>query len=542
MAETRNIRFGRTRTTFFRSDDTLALKPQAGADGRVSTPVGDILASVAPDAVQEKIGDYQIVESDAAQAAIQQESGRSGVPAERPVNVYHTSDDKVPFVPEGTLFLAFNDGVSSDDIQRILTRHELSIREGAREGFVTVETPQFERDAVEVAADLQGEDAIALAEPDLTTPRDLLNVVPDDALLAKQWHLRNTGPSFGYKAGADARVVDAWNRLGNLGSSDPILAVIDDGFQLSHPDLPDRAEHPFDFIRQSTDVHPEPNLENQLAGDWHGTACAGVALARAGHGKVVGAAPNARLMPLRMTRDLSAVQVEQWMRYATDKGAWIISCSWRAKPKIYPLPERIYQAISRAATKGRSNLGSVVVFAAGNSNGVDINEPGVSVNGYAIHPDVLAVAASNSMDQKAAYSDIGKDIAVCAPSGGVWDITTTDVSGEYTDANGATQQMGYVSGAYSDRFTGTSSACPLVAGVCALVMGANPDLTAADVREIIRATARKIGDPADYVDGHSRAFGHGCVDADTAVARAVELKTDPNLLIALRADAAARVA
>ena len=119
-------------------------------------------------------------------------------------------------------------------------------------------------------------------------------------------------------------------------------------------------------------------------------------------GEIVGAAPNARLMPVRMTDHLSPLQVERWFDYVTAKGAWVVSCSWSAEAAVYPLPERIAQAIHRCATEGRGGKGCVVVFAAGN-NGKDVNDPPRSLNGLATHPDVLAVAASTSLDKRASY-------------------------------------------------------------------------------------------------------------------------------------------
>jgi hypothetical protein len=68
-------------------------------------------------------------------------------------------------------------------------------------------------------------------------------------------------------------------------------------------------------------------------------------------------------------------------------------------------------------------------------------------------------------------------------------------------------------------FGGTLSACPLVAGICALVLTANPPLTAEDVKNLLKETARKIGDGC--VNNHSLNFGYGCVDAESAVRRAL---------------------
>jgi subtilisin-like proprotein convertase family protein len=161
----------------------------------------------------------------------------------------------------------------------------------------------------------------------------------------------------------------------------------------------------------------------------------------------------------------------------------------------------------------------VIVFAAGNANH-DIDDPPRSRDGFAIHPDVIAVAASNSRDRRSHYSNFGQAIWICAPSSGAGGvgIVTTDRRGS----------SGYQSGDYTtvERFGGTSSATPLVAGICALMLSVNPDLTAVEVKEILRDTAVKI-DPqgAAYSNGHSRFYGYGRVDAHRAVLAARDRRT-----------------
>ena len=102
------------------------------------------------------------------------------------------------------------------------------------------------------------------------------------------------------------------------------------------------------------------------------------------------------------------------------------------------------------------------------------------------------------------------------------------------EVNGERRYLGYDPGDYTYDFGGTSSACPLVAGVCALILTANPDLTTRDVKEVIRTTARRIGGDSEYgQDGHSRKFGYGCIDANAAVARAIELREEVTSCISL---------
>jgi hypothetical protein len=119
---------------------------------------------------------------------------------------------------------------------------------------------------------------------------------------------------------------------------------------------------------------------------------------------------------------------------------------------------------------------------------------------------------------------------VVAPSNGDWPLiaaraywdegTTIRGEGEWRWwADGQSRGDNY------KHFGGTSASTPLVAGVCALMLSANPDLTAKEVKEILRKTADKIGSPSDYSsDGHSRKYGYGRVNADKAVAEAIRLR------------------
>jgi subtilisin family serine protease len=329
----------------------------------------------------------------------------------------------------------------------------------------------------------------------------------------------------GFKKGADARVVSAWIAGQSVGSPQVIVAVIDDGFDLSHPDLsgPGKFVHAWDFTRNSASPLPDPKSE-----DWHGTACAGVAVGRAGGGGILGAAPGSSLMPVRWGPNLSDSQIENWFGYVTQRGAWVVSCSWGAAAEFFPLSTRAKRALSKCARDGRSGKGAVLIFAAGNSNH-DINDPGRgTLDGFAVHPDVIAVAASTSRDTRSNYSNFGKEIWICAPSSGAggWGILTADVTGSWSD-NGVETPLGYDPSDYTYEFGGTSSACPLVAGVCALILSAKPDLTALDVREILRETARPIGPRNGYKNGHSVSFGYGCIDAEAAVQKGVNLRQAP---------------
>lgn len=527
-----NLQYGDSTLTLTKSEKLVAVKPAQGQAQALRATV----AQYGGQATGRPIGGFQVVQL--AQAPTEVETKLDDLRAEASVaigtHVYHTSADGVPFVPTGQLYLVFKAAADLEASQQLLADNHLEIIEVRDEREVIVAVTADSPNPVKAAVALQASPLVEVAEPELASPGQLtIFALPDDPLLTQQWHLRNTGridgSSLGLKAGADARVVEAWKLAKTLGKREVVVAVIDDGFDLTHPDLSGAGKvvAPWDFTRSSNDPRPEFSAtypffdpeQNRWMGDWHGTACAGVAVGNAGSGSIVGAAPYCRLMPVRWGVDLADAQVEAWFDYVRQQGAWVVSCSWSAAAQNFPLGTRRQRAIARCAREGRNGLGTVICFAAGNENR-DVNDPAAaSVNGFAIHPDVIAVAASTSRDEKAHYSNFGDAIAVCAPSSGAGGrrVVTADVTGAFL-RNGQTIEAGYSPGAYTTTFGGTSSSTPLVAGVCALLLSIQPNLTAVQVKELIQKTARKIGPAAAYdARGHSREFGYGCLDAASAV-------------------------
>jgi subtilisin family serine protease len=337
--------------------------------------------------------------------------------------------------------------------------------------------------------------------------------------------------------------------------------VIDDGFDLSHPDFSGAGKivAPKDYV--DGDARPFPETD---AGDYHGTPCAGVAIAESNGRGVVGVAHGCAFMPVRFPLaaddDLLIEIFEEVGRHAH-----VISCSWGPPPVFAPLSEIVTETFTRLARDGGPNgRGCVILFAAGNYNaplsdsvnaggfvwrdgrGVLRRTTGPILNGMACHPEVICVAASTSLNRHSAYSNWGPAVSVCAPSNnfhpldpqqfvpgrGIW-TTDNEAFGEGFTANSR----------YTGRFGGTSSATPLAAGVGALVLSANPALTAREVRDILQVSADKIedGEP-DIVLGTNRGrydaggrcdwFGYGKVDAAAAVQAARAQRT----LVAGRAE------
>ncbi|TDR43871.1 subtilase family protein [Tahibacter aquaticus] len=522
--EMTQLNYGGRELTLTKSDTLLALRARPGKDKELDTLIrASAAVSASP---QARLGGFRLLSTDTPLEATNAtlDHLRSAAAVDVGSHVFHTSGDGVPFVPTGQLFIRFKPAASVEERDQLIESNGLALVEARGDDDLIAKVTALSENPVKVAARLQQSALVAVAEPELSSPGQLKHVlIPSDPLLNEQWHLRNIGKHRGTKtgflAGADARVVGAWQACGSLGSPDVVVAIIDDGFDLTHPDLStvDKVRDPWDFTRNSKVTAPDPETQ-----DWHGTACAGVATGSAKGGSILGAAPGASLMPVRWGVDLADSQIEKWFGYVTSKGASVVSCSWGAAANYFPLSTLASEAIARCARNGRNGLGCVIVFASGNDNH-DVNDPGKNtLDGFAVHPDVIAVAACTSKDTRSNYSNFGKEIWLCAPSSGAggWGILTTDVTGTF-QLSGQTTPQGYAAGDYTYDFGGTSSACPLVAGICALVLSVAPTMKAAEVKTLLGKTARKIGKPADYSNGHSRLYGHGCVNAEAAIKAAM---------------------
>lgn len=441
-------------------------------------------------------------------------------------HVYHPpSDDASLFIPVGTIFLRFKASSPMDGQRELLQRYALQIVSQSDERSYTVRvTPETPGNPLKVAKLLQdtATDVVDVAEPDLEFPLSF-KYRPSDAHFVHQWHLSNAGNAPDLVLGADIGAEAAWNIT--RGSRDICICVMDDGFDLGHPDLTANGKlvSPWDFGQG--DASPLPVFNN----DNHGTSCAGVALAEENGVGTVGSAPRCSFMPIRTSGYLADTDIEAMFNYAATKGADVISCSWSASAWNFPLSVRASEAISKAATNGRrNNRGCVILFAAGNEDRA-LNDPtNGSVQGFAIHPLVCAVAASNSYNKPSAYSNNGKEIAFCAPSNGQSRGNKREIGrGIYTvDRRGS---GGYSPLDYTDEFGGTSSATPLAAGVAALILSVRPDLTSAEVKRIMCNTAVQIGGVPQ--GQHSIYSGYGRVNAAQALATALSGKHGRNLAL-----------
>jgi len=432
-------------------------------------------------------------------------------------------DDDSPFIPTGYLYIEFKPGTSYEKQQAAMQELNLNVRQVVSPEAYRVSTTPDSPNPVKCAMLLQKNRIVKIAEPEFMTKPVMGDFSPPSGkFINSQWHHENSGgqipiidiPNAVYgthhfKKGADAKVRAAWEELQGLGSKTIKIAIIDTGFDTEHPSLRGdgtKIRNTFNAANRTADVSPWFQASD---GSWgvfsHGTSCAAVAAGAWDAQGVLGAAPNARIIPIKLDI-LSDDAIQKALEHALLNGADIISCSL-GFPKPLPLSTYVSNYISRVVREGRNGKGLPIFMAAGNANPASNNVPR-QVSDFAAHPDVMCITASNSLDESSSYTFFGPPAFLCAPTNGNdgVGVTTATVS-----ANGGSLLHNYTS-----RFGGTSSAAPLTAGVCALMLTANPNLTLGEIRDILRRSADKIGSGYD-ANGRSPRLGFGRLNALRAV-------------------------
>jgi thermitase len=305
-------------------------------------------------------------------------------------------------------------------------------------------------DIAALAREMGREPLVEHAEPDYYA-KPLLT--PDDPLLPQQWHHNNTGQSVAGvigTAGADIRSLAAWDLW--TGSTSVVIAVLDTGIQLSHPDLAGNLmSGGWDFA--DNDSVPEDD-------NGHGTHVAGIIAAQGNNGTgVSGILWRARILPVRVCNSGGCpyTAIADGLRFAADNSARVINMSLGGSADSSLMKDAVDYAAGR---------GALIVAAAGND--------GVETPGYpAYYDNVIAVAATDNQDALASFSQRGSWIDISAPGK---NILSTYLSGTTV------------------LLSGTSMASPMVAGSAGLLLSRLPGLTAQEVRSRLLAYAKNIDD------------------------------------------------
>jgi subtilisin family serine protease len=346
-------------------------------------------------------------------------------------------------------------------------------------------------DGLELAAELSRDsmaEYISMAVPDYYLERKLaaIDVPPNDPIYPGQWFFEKLG------------VEEAWSY--STGSSDVTVVVVDNGCDLAHPDLVRK----LDPGRDEIDDDDDPSYDPAERGNEHGTACAGLIAAETDNELgVAGVCPECRVRCVRLIGGFVPISADvRAFDFAKNNGAAVVSNSWGFVDAI-PAPGPLAAAIADVTENGRDGLGSIVVFAAGNENREILDDE------VAALPNVIAVGALTIFDEATSFSNFGGAVDVTSPVGTI----TTDVSGS----------EGGDPGDYTTSFGGTSSACPLVAGIAALLVSAKPDATGREVEAAIIEATRRAPFAEPDGNGHDPLYGYGIASAPRAMRKLLGL-------------------
>jgi PKD repeat protein len=352
--------------------------------------------------------------------------------------------------------------------------------------------------------------------------------VPNDPLYADHWGHDNTGqlPEFDWGGtwshtgppvgtpGFDANAPGAWDVT--FGTSSVVIAILDSGVDVDHPDLNLVAGYDFG--------DNDSNPDDDSADPGHGTACAGVAASVRNNLGAVGIAADCSIMPCKVANSAGSMYfsaIQNALYWAADNGADVISMSLGAPLSSDPATD--------SALEYAFNQGCVILAATGNENVSTISYP-------AIHADVIGVGAASPCGERKRSSSSSTEVnpgVSTDPNGYTCDgerwwgsnygSTTQDDRGAVdviaptilptTDIGGS---GGYNPGDYDGFFNGTSCATPYAAGVAALIIANNATWTPTQVRDQLVTTAADVVS-VESGAGWDRYTGYGMVDAAAAL-------------------------
>ncbi len=447
-------------------------------------------------------------------------------------HAYQLADTEEEFLITDRVFLTFIEGVKPAEVDALAGKYGLiQLEKYSEQDYLFRLTDHTGMNPVKLVVKLTEEEPqVVRADHDLNVRAKKYAVdlaeedFPDDPQYLQQWHLHRRSSDPQVDPRSSSRCEAAWEVLGSFGSDDVVVGVTDDGCKLDHFDFDSPEKFAgWGYMRgtrlvNDREVDAEPE-EMYQPGANHGTSCAGVIGGEVDGVLTVGAAPGCSLLPVQWESQgpslfISDSKFLTVLNYLGDKTD-VISNSWGSSPVSEWVPLVTEKITQLAATGGRRGNGILFLFASGNENcpisyesEVDIPyTPGwngsftewVGVRTSRVFrdnlvgiPGVLHVAALASNAQRSHYSNYGPGIMITAPTSNSHSYFRAQVPGLgiTTTTGDATE--------YTQRFGGTSSATPLVAGIAALAISANPLLSGQQVADLLRETASKDLNTAGY--------------------------------------------
>lgn len=350
--------------------------------------------------------------------------------------------------------------------------------------YILSVTPESEKSPLQCANELSESGMFSASVPDLCSE---VVACSNDPLFNAQWGLENQNTGY---SNIDISASSAWvHATGKYVK----IAIFDGGVDTTHIDL----VHNLSYLRYDAETGTSPSRYYQYKD--HATHCAGIAAAEKDNEiQIAGVAPDATIVPISINFSNTSnfhLKAADGIMWACQHGVDIISNSWHRETKNPALDI----AIDYAIKYGRQDKGCIMVFASGNyvndwSLDTDVSYPANC------NDTILVVGAIDNHGARWVNSKYGPELDLVAPGVEIISTLPNDSSG---------------------MKTGTSMACPHVAGVAALILELNPELTVSEVNSIICSQAKKIPGVSFNVtktDGTwNNEYGYGLVDAYSSV-------------------------
>uniref|UniRef100_A0A8K9WYN5 Proprotein convertase subtilisin/kexin type 6 n=1 Tax=Oncorhynchus mykiss TaxID=8022 RepID=A0A8K9WYN5_ONCMY len=337
----------------------------------------------------------------------------------------------------------------------------------------------------------------------------------NDPKWSNMWYIHCTDKN--NRCRSEMNILAAWQR-GYTGKN-VVVTILDDGIERNHPDLAQNYDQLASYDVNGNDHDPTPRYDSSNENK-HGTRCAGEVAAVANNSHcIVGIAYNARIGGIRMLDGDVTDVVEAKSLGVRPDYIDIYSASWGpdddGKTVDGPGP-LAKQAFEMGIKKGRKGLGSIFVWASGNGGRQGDH---CSCDGYTNSIYTISISSTTENGNKPWY------LEVCSST-----LATTYSSGEFYDRKIVTTDLRQ---RCTDGHTGTSVSAPMVAGVIALTLEANPLVSWRDIQHLLVKTSRpvhlKANDWKTNAAGHrvSHLYGFGLVDAEGMVVEAKKWRSVP---------------
>lgn len=410
---------------------------------------------------------------------------RQQVPDRRWGHPFFVDGQELPLIVTDEIVVRFRDGISDEAIQELHAAHGVEVIRPnphvPNQVLLRVRSG-VPADALRAANRYQESGLAVFSHPNFLVHVEYFHT-PADTSYPQQWHLENAGGSM--TADADVDAAAAWDLT--LGDPAILVAVIDGGFEITHPDL--AGNHQLNTAEVAANgVDDDGNGYVDDVNGWsfvddsddvsvgllpsHGQPVAGLVAAEENGSGVVGVCPRCRLLLIANTFDVD--DLANAFYYARDRGADVITNSWGATDDTFEQPVLI-AALADVAANGRGGLGTPILFASGNGGGGVIAYP-------ARDPNTLAIGGSDCTDVRYGGSQYGDGLSVVSPT-------------RQTDGTCGLVTTGLADGV-NTAFGGTSGATPIAAGVVGLALSANPALTLVQVQRLLQDAADKTADAA----------------------------------------------